>query len=181
MEQIAHQQNDLGGYRPKDLYVTKKYTSYKEEILQHISLKDYDLRILQKAMEYMTTTRVRSMSAWSGFKEFILFNIPSHMPITMDHIMSIILYCDMSKYSTKFSESFRKLYTHETIHSVKKRNQEFWWQSKLFIEAVEYYGTHGSIESRPDLEGENGPFCMSFIRIKSKYFLVFVVINRLRR
>ena len=63
----------------------------------------------------------------------------------------------MDNYSTKFSETFRKIYSHETIHSVKKRNQEYWWQSKLFKETVELYGIRGYSEKH-DPDGQNGPF-----------------------
>ena len=150
--------NNLGGYKVTELYVKKKYQSYKEETLQHIPVTDYDALVMEKATEYMASARVKRISADPPFVTGVEFDIAKGAAITMDHIISIILYCDMDKYSTQFSETFRKLYSHETMHSVKKRNQEYWWQSKSFIETVEHYGQHGISEKY--LDGENGPFCM---------------------
>ena len=113
-----------------------------------------------KANEYMTSTKVKTLKATPlrGQTYLLHFDIKAGTPISIQHIISIILYCDFSKYSTKFSESFRKLYPYETIHSVKKRNQDYWWQSKLFKEVVEYYGLTGSKEA-VSMETEFGPFC----------------------
>ena len=140
------------------MYVEKKYPNYKDEILQHLTVKEYQEFIIEKATEYFKSTKVRCMRAASTYIEYIHFGIGNGSAISIDHIMSIILYCDMDKYSTKFSETFRKLYSHETIYSVKKRNQEYWWQSKLFIETVEYFGEYGVTEKNKN--GETGPFCM---------------------
>ena len=108
---------------PKDLYVKRKFASYKQEILHHVSMEEYDL-CCTKAKEYYTTTIVKSMKAANCDMRFH-FGIPVNKPITIDHILSIILYCDLDRYSTQFSETFRKIKPHDTIHSVKRRNSKF--------------------------------------------------------
>ena len=172
VEQAPGNTNNYGGYLPKQLYVTKKYDDYKEEILQHFSIKDYQDLIVTKAESYMSSEEVKAMKA-RGMGVILHFDIGKGVPITMQHIISIILYCDFSKYSTLFSASFRKLYSHETMKSVKNRNQEYWWQSKFFKETVLIYGKRG-YDAVYNPKGESGPFCMySISTIKNVFLLQF--------
>ena len=104
-------------------------------------------------------------------------------PITTEHLMSIIAYCDMDSYSTRFSATFRKIKPEETFQSVKQRNAEYWWQSKLLKELVMCYGSQGVIDTanlqsrfgkmsgfmkskiqRLNDNAESGPFCMYSLR-----------------
>eukprot|EP01084_Bolivina_argentea_P308174 532795_1 len=135
--------NDFKGYTISDLYVKQKYSSYKLEILKHISIKMFNQKVLKKASGYMKTKRVKLMKVdwWrGGFKYFKQYQIHSDQTITVHHIISIIMYCDFSEYCSEFSSTFRKKDPFEPLHSVKYRNQSFWWQSKLLREAVELYG-----------------------------------------
>ena len=129
--------------------------NYKEELLNHLAFSTYNQLIVQKAKEYMATGYVRSIRA-NNSEPYFHYGIPNGSPISSGHIISIIAYCDLSKYSTKFSETFRKIQLHENVHSVRKRNAEFWWQSKYIKETIEYYGIHGNEESNS--VHEKGPF-----------------------
>ena len=75
----------------------------------------------------------------------------------------------MDQYSTKFSETFRKIYPHEALQSAKKRNQEYWWQSRRFKETIECYGQFGPAE-KYNPTGEAGPFCMYFYLLSCSSF-----------
>ena len=141
------------GHDLSELYVKKKYNNYKDEILKHISVKRY-LLCWNKANKYMRSKVVRSLVATDDGVSF-QFDIPTHTPITISNILSVILYCDMDRYSTKFSESFRKINPFETMYSVKRRNSKYWWQSKLLKETVICYGR---VCQR--LGTGTGPFCM---------------------
>eukprot|EP01084_Bolivina_argentea_P050167 92246_1 len=105
-------------------------------------------------MEYITSEKVKEMKA-NHLDAVLHYGIEYGEAITMDHIMSLILYCDFSEFCSRFSAGFRKLSGHEPLKEAKKRNQEFWWQSKLFREAVEMYGTFGYDEEFARA-GENG-------------------------
>ena len=164
-------ENYLGGHKPKELWVKPKCSDYKEETLQHLSIKDYNEFILSKAVELMKSIQVKSLIADYKVGQNIHFGIPLDKKIKIGHIISIILYCDMDDYSRKFSESFRKLYPHETLHSVKKRNQKYYWQSRFFKEAVECYGSYGYNEEQTP-HGENGPFCMCLLLFNLQLLLV---------
>ena len=52
-------QNDYGGYSPKELYVYPKYQHYKQEVLQHIDIIQYNDIIIPKINEYMRSSKVK--------------------------------------------------------------------------------------------------------------------------
>ena len=128
-------------HKPKDLYVKQKFQSYKQEILSHLSKRQY-LICYTKAKKYFPSAKVKALKAAENDLIYH-FGIAGGTPISLDHIMSIILYCDMDRYSSRFSETFRKLTPHDTLNEVKARNAAFWWQSKLFKETIIYYGLIG--------------------------------------
>ena len=133
--------NDYGGYSPKVLYVEKKYANYKQELLQHLSIYQYEM-CTAKANLYIESERAKECYFRPTIEMELMISrgIKLGAFILMHHLLSIILYCDLDTYSRKFSETFRKLQSHETLQSVKQRNRDFWWQSKSFKEAVELFG-----------------------------------------
>ena len=131
--------HDFKGYTEEQLSVLPKYGSYKQEILTHLEMKKYEM-VMTKAKEYMTTNRVKSISA-NGFELGMKYDIPEEDTIKLRHILSLVLYCDMTSYCTKFSATFRAITGTETMEETKARNAEFYYQSKCFREAVEIFGT----------------------------------------
>ena len=100
---------DFDGYIISDLYVNKKYNSYKMETLQHISNKEFNKNVLKKADAYMRTHKVKSLKAGNietGETRCERYQIKLYQPISIDHIISIILYCDFSDYCSMFSSTF---------------------------------------------------------------------------
>eukprot|EP01084_Bolivina_argentea_P103104 184702_1 len=79
------------------------------------------------------------------------------MPVSIQHLMSLIIYCDFTDLCTEFSATFRPNRNNEPIESIKKRNAAFWWMSKFLREIVQLFG-----DNRYD---EKGPFYtgMSFV------------------
>ena len=140
------------GYKPCQLYVHQKYGSYKEEILHHLAYSKYN-KCLNKANKFMSSAKVKLLISRVLDDVLYRFGIPQWTPITRNHILSVILYCDLDRYSTKFSESFRRMNRYETMYSVRRRNSTYWWQAKLLKETVVYYG---------ESPYRNGDFCMYF-------------------
>ena len=164
MDSLGGNDNDYGGYTKEELCVPKKYDSYKEELLEHFDIGNLNENVIDKANEFMRTSNVKKMT--SNPSPFLLRangQIPVGTPIKIDHIISIICYCDMTDYSTAFSETFRRLSFRETVQSVRRRNSEYWWQSKFFKEAIENFGKCGVKKSLNHDQFEAGPFCMCFI------------------
>ena len=138
--QISLNENNLGGYTEQQLCVQCKYPSYKEEILSRMNMDEY-VEIMTKSEQYHKSKKIRStrpnLLASAMFRYGIYEILES---IKLEHVNSLILYCDYSAYCTEFSSTFRKMSPTESIESAKKRNSEFWWQSRLFREMVECYG-----------------------------------------
>ena len=133
--------NDLdhSGYKPKDLYIYKKYQSLKEEILnyKHIKIKNYESQIIPKAKSYCNTNWVKSIGCYMDRfgRTPLHYEIVGH-EFTLSHIISVILYCDYSKLSADFSSTFRQINTFETFENIKRRNSSYFWMSKLLRETV---------------------------------------------
>ena len=104
---------DHGGYKPKESYVTAKYESIKEEILNntHHRLNKTELSTsIIKTQQFMNTTRskklkARQLSCYD--RPYKRYGISRGKAITFDHILSVILYCDHTKLSNAFSKTFR--------------------------------------------------------------------------
>ena len=101
----------------------------------------------------MDSFLVKSLKA-NHMDFFFHYGIAMESPITMDHIISLILYCDFTTYCTNFSSTFRAL-GFERMEDTKKRNASFYFESRLFREAIEYYGVTGDAEKDT---WEKGPF-----------------------
>eukprot|EP01084_Bolivina_argentea_P047659 87841_1 len=154
---FSHNVNDYGGYKIKKLFVQQKYDNYKEETLHHISITDYTESVMLKANTYFIKDKVKAMRA-NYYDKYLHYGISKGNSITINHIISVILYCDFSEYCTAFSATFRAVKPLEPLTLIKKRNQEFWWQSKLFRETVEIYGKFGIKKENETKNRENGPF-----------------------
>ncbi len=136
--------NDYGGYSIQDLYVERKYRNFKTELLRHITIKQYKDILFLKAQKYFEQSeKVKKLKAndkGDGGDQDLHYGIDKGSKITLSHIISMIMYTDFTDYCTNFSSTFRPLSASEHILSVKIRNEEFWWQSKLLRETVEIFG-----------------------------------------
>ena len=154
--QIPGNENNYQGYKIAELYNTPKYANYKEEILNEIPRKQYHDLVIEKVKIYLGSLKVKSITAnFLCDYDILHYGIKEGSPITMDHLISIILYTDFTEYSSKYSSTFRKLSFAESFESVKERNRAFFWQSKYFREAVEIYGKNFYDEPGPFFTGVN--------------------------
>ncbi len=74
-------------------------------------------------------------NAWSR-----LYGISAKDVIGINHVMSVLFYCNFSDHCYEFSASFRRIYWNETDQSLKKRHSEFAQWAKLLRETIECYG-----------------------------------------
>ena len=157
--------NDLMGYRPHQLYVKAKYGSIKEEIMNNniyqLNYVQYNLSLI-KAQQHMQTAKVKSMISAQYAECKLHYQIGETQPISIEHLLSIILRCDWTELCTRFSSTFRRIQPFEELICVKRRNAEFAILSRLIRETVEYYGQRGMGDYDPGVEEYvnkvNGPF-----------------------
>eukprot|EP01084_Bolivina_argentea_P113049 201572_1 len=129
--------NDHSGYKASELIIKPKHLSFKQEIAEYsdISFGNYTKNVYVKALEYKNTLAVKGMQ----FVDNAAFKIYIDSP-TEQHLISLILYTDFTKLSSKFTATFRKNGFFETIKSIKKRNSVYYWWSKYLRECIECFG-----------------------------------------
>ena len=131
------------GYKQKDWYIHCKYKDLKEEILNNqilrLNVSKYG-DALYKVQRLMETDHVKGFKS-NNYGEFnAIFHIESGRAMSVDHLMSIVLYTDYHELSHYFSETSRRIRKKETNDEIKLRNREYWHWSKLLIESVQLYG-----------------------------------------
>eukprot|EP01084_Bolivina_argentea_P201281 344073_1 len=140
--------NDHSGYQPYALYVECKYESFKEEILNNtihpLTLDEYNISF-QKTAEYMKTEKVKQIAVKQLVTQDdpLIYNIKTGTLITLNHILSIIFYCDWSELCTEFSKTFRNATFDETISAIIQKHQEFAIWARYLRETIEYFGAKG--------------------------------------
>eukprot|EP01084_Bolivina_argentea_P247682 414355_1 len=170
--------NDHRGYSINQLFVNIKYSNIKYEILNNniYQLSFNQLQISSmKVSKYIDTNKVRKITAsrddYLDRNEFLCYGIYKGSPITKNHLLAIILYCDWTDLSTKFTETFRKTNSYDSISSIKQKNTEYGNFSKLIREATEIFGKSSDGTSQDNLLC--GPFfCgMSFVMVIAQYMI----------
>ena len=68
------------------------------------------------------------------------YNINSGDVISLDKLISLILYCDYTSLSSHFSGTFRGLSPFEPIKSTAARNRYYYWLSRQLKETIRVYG-----------------------------------------
>ena len=155
---------DHSGYKVRELYVTKRYQSFGEEIMNYsqkgLDIKQFKDLCMTKAGYYVQTEMAKSKKPGHGKWYPKHYDIPEDPGLTMDHLISVILYTDSTGLSSDFSSTFRKKHPYETLSQIKKRNSKYWWWSKTLRETVEFYGYTGT-----GMKHIKGPFYtgMSFV------------------
>eukprot|EP01084_Bolivina_argentea_P292202 502287_1 len=154
--------NNHGGHTIAELFVPKKWETFKEEVAnyKYFSMVQYK-DLVVKINEYMKSEIVSTIKAMQGSVK-LEYGIKDGQPITFQHLLSIVLYTDYSELCTDFSRSFRGTHAFEPLSSIKKRNSNYWWMSKLLREAVQLFGYKK--EKKQDESGKwthvglHGPF-----------------------
>ena len=134
-------------YGTTELFVKPVHETLRDEIVESsfVSRALWFNVVILKARNYLKSESVRKMRS-SG--------LDKGRPITLQHLIAIILYCDIGPLCTAFSETFRKENVFESMESVKKRHSRYAIFGKLLVELVRDFGTDG----RVDGGGERGPF-----------------------
>ena len=185
LEEIPEEEIELGqkgnydahsGFKVCSLFIVGKYGSFKEEVINYKDefAKDSNLVhvVMEKAKTYAKDSKViKAIKAKGWPVKGVLppyYGISNNSPLLVEHLLSVLLYCDYTKHSASFSRSFRKTDEFEGLQSIKQRNSKYFWMAKRLRETVEIYGTCSAWE--PYLEG---PFYTGISRvINMPYFSI---------
>ena len=130
-------------YKEFELYVKTKYENLKQELLRHLTLKQFNITA-NAAKIYMTEASIaKTIQAkdlglndhYYGFKQGDKWSI--------EHLTALKFYTDWTELCTKLGKTFRRCNITEPFDSIKKRNAEFANWSRLLREAVEMFGQNG--------------------------------------
>ena len=168
-EQMIHGQDNYHGHSGvavSEMYVQPKHISFKEEAMCYEHLTNAQFRCaVTKATNYLKTKEAHTTRAkYTDVLDenmFLHYDIKVGDPVTLKHLLALILYTDFTKLSTAFSCSFRALKAFESLHNIKKRNATFYWMSRYLRELVEIFGkcSLGDYDENDDFVNEmNGPF-----------------------
>eukprot|EP01084_Bolivina_argentea_P297522 512585_1 len=163
------------GYTYNDWYIPAKYTSLKEELTNNpicnldISAwgNEYDKVCLHIKTQYCKENYIAKASA--DYRRPVhntkYYGIPDDTPITEQHLIAIIVYCGYTDLSYRFSETFRKITSKESIKkgtnvaksdvaivamwerlaesdiSLKMRHSNFHHMAKCLIEATNLFSS----------------------------------------
>ena len=137
------------GYTKSSLYILPIYESLKDEILIQSGFMDYQEwnKHLIKAQQYEETSKIKKKIS-SQYSRYDLKSIP----MSLSHVLCIILYCDTTDLQRKFSATFREKNEYESMEEIKKRHQKFGHFGKGLVEAVNVWGDNAYFDD------EKGPF-----------------------
>ena len=120
------------GYKFCDWYIIGVYNNLKEELLNN-KLATFSIN------EWQTTQQKSILKLNAKQKIYCIENDPlqikyrekfygisSDDSISVEHIMSILFYCNFTENCRKLSETFRKKIYYETDESLKKRHSQFY-------------------------------------------------------
>lgn len=143
-----------------DLFIdinSAKYKDIKEELLEsgHCDIFAFKV-VMAKCTELMLCQKVRGMKAsWNGTRDNPGYGIKKDAIIQRRHVECVVVYCDLTDFSTALSATFRHEFVGESNESIKERNRYYFHTSKGLREAVECFGKDGNAERGPFYCGMN--------------------------
>ena len=146
-----------------------RYKDLKEEMRNYAYLPFGEMnKILIKAQQYENTAIAKSMKA-TGRKR-------KGAPLTVNHLQSIILYCDYSDLSRDFTISFRKTHPFQPLSQIKNHNSKYYYWSKILKETIKEYGQNNTRRGGNGLLSKlDGPFfCGMCVVLNITQFNMFI-------
>lgn len=153
------------GLGNEEYRVQPRYQNLKEEMLEYPEISSEEIGdIMRKANHYIHTETCRSLRA----------DTKDHEPITTACLICLILYCDFSELSRRFTLSFRKSSSFETMEQVKSRNAKYFHWSVTLKDAISSFGQDHGIP-RGVLPYLRGPFfCGMSIPLNIPQFAMYI-------
>eukprot|EP01084_Bolivina_argentea_P105076 188090_1 len=114
----------------KEWIVTPIYNTFKQELIEnktHISIDIYNYEY-DKCKHYMETNHVK------------MLNVNQNYKLLMNHILSLLIYCDCDIYQNIWSATYRRVSLDESDESLIMRHSYFYHSSKYLRELIEFFG-----------------------------------------
>eukprot|EP01084_Bolivina_argentea_P017368 32455_1 len=122
--------------------LSAKYANLKEELLKNkinkIGIVAFN-NTLQKAQTFKNQSKfVKNIKC--TYDDYSYYGIKHRSLLSLHHVLSVILYCDLDNLSFNFSSTFRKIESDKSNDDILTRNKEFGNWTKHLIEVVNCFG-----------------------------------------
>lgn len=144
---VHHMEMNLG-YNLGDWYIEKKYADFKEEALKNKSVKITLIQWLMtlsqakiKLEQWRRSDEAR-VCGWICLGNYWAqaYGLKDGSPVTVQHVMALLFYCDFTTTSKEFSQTFRKIWAFESDDALKHRHSEVAIWARLLRELIEGFG-----------------------------------------
>eukprot|EP01083_Nonionella_stella_P168240 567423_1 len=136
-------------FKDNKWFVVRVYDDLKQEILNNpvhaLSLEQFEQQ-LDSANVYVQCVHLKALKC----KHIDIYDtepqpkdtgLATNAPITAQHILVLLFYCNFTELCTKFSCTFRRIRKNETDEEVKVRNGYFFHFSRFLLETLHLFGT----------------------------------------
>ena len=127
------------GYKYSDWFVSYKYNTFKNELLDKLHKRQYDI-CYNKASQYHHSLSIKKIESNPRRESCQYYDIDGKASMSINHLLAIVCYTDLSRLSYEFSLTFRKLNDEESDQHLKQRNSNFAHWSRYLRELVEVWG-----------------------------------------
>ena len=130
-------------YQHHEWFIKQKYDNFKEELLNNdmcnIDQFEWNLEYENAVYKLEQDPRTKALRSNGEFKD--KYGIDENIAITMDHLLSILFYCNTNELQSVFSATYRRLAAvNESDEEFKYRHSHYYHFGKLLRETVEVYG-----------------------------------------
>eukprot|EP01084_Bolivina_argentea_P076713 139064_1 len=127
----------------QNLYIDQKYRNLEDELTNNsvcvISKLQFG-QLLQKAQVYVDSDLIKEIFC-PRKQSAKCYDMYYEQTMSVEHIISLMVYCNYDELQRKFSETFRKL-QNETNESLKNRHRNYYFFAKLLRECVGCFGMY---------------------------------------
>ena len=115
-------------------YIKPRFDNLKQEVIGDLELEKYEYSFL-KTEYYMKSDIIKNIHSQINYNQ-----IKVAQPISLEHVLSVILYCDYDLLHKNIRKTFKKSSETESDESLKRRNSNYHHFCKLLYESVNVFG-----------------------------------------
>eukprot|EP01084_Bolivina_argentea_P121281 214926_1 len=132
-------------YTLKQFYISPKYDNIRDELtlneVCHIGKEQVNVLVVKAKL--LTDSNYAKSISCTRETAVECYEMKTGDPLSLNHVMVIMVYCNFDELSRKFSETYRLTSDHSTILEMKSKHRNFYWMGRYLREIVECFGVQG--------------------------------------
>eukprot|EP01084_Bolivina_argentea_P064295 117284_1 len=125
-------------------HLSPQYCSVADELLHNqqcsIDKKRFDLMLVKAINQQQIAQTAEDPLICKYFDK--KYNILRNEHIGIRHVLSLVIYTDLSAFCTIFRKTYRSINADETVQEIAKRHIEFYYYARNLWEAIEFFGEY---------------------------------------